>query len=297
MTVTNALGQQVTLTQPFYASSAMLAPGLQTFAMQTGLVRRDWGAVSNDYGKMAGAAIYRRGLTRKFTVEGSVEDTPGAFMAGVGGVAQIGNLGVVNFAVAPSFGSRAAPARSFRGRPAYRQGVQPGRLRDCSRSQLPGCGVMNGAGVPRKQLSGFTSLSLKRFGSGHSLRRDRPGCFSRPAPAKCCVGPALPGCLCQLFDPDSPRLDLRHRVSRPREQRQQRAAGWLDHPIRQAKLVSVGVASDGSGQVQVQQPAPMVGDWGYQAYLSAGDSTHAFAQGQYKSPRACLRPASTATTA
>ena len=97
MTVTNALGQQVNLTQPFYASSALLAPGLQTFAVQAGLVRRNWGSVSNDYGKIAGTAIYRRGLTPKFTVEGSVEGTPGAFMAGAGGVAQVGNLGVVNF--------------------------------------------------------------------------------------------------------------------------------------------------------------------------------------------------------
>ena len=53
MTVTNALGQQVTLTQPFYASSSLLDPGLQTFAVQSGLVRRNWGTVSNDYGKFA----------------------------------------------------------------------------------------------------------------------------------------------------------------------------------------------------------------------------------------------------
>ena len=52
MTVTNALGEQVNVTQPFYASSALLAPGLQTFAVQAGLVRRNWGSVSNDYGKI-----------------------------------------------------------------------------------------------------------------------------------------------------------------------------------------------------------------------------------------------------
>jgi outer membrane usher protein len=105
MTVTDALGQQVTLTQPFYASSSMLAPGLQTYAVQSGLVRRYWGSASNDYGKIAGAAIYRRGLTRKFTVEGSIEGTPGTFITGAGGVVQIGTLGVVNFAAALSNGS------------------------------------------------------------------------------------------------------------------------------------------------------------------------------------------------
>ena len=105
MTVTNAMGQQVTVTQAFYASPSLLAPGLQTFGVQAGLVRRNWGSVSNEFGKIAGASIYRRGLTSKFTVEGSVEGTPGAFMGGMGGVAQIGNLGVVNFSIAGSAGS------------------------------------------------------------------------------------------------------------------------------------------------------------------------------------------------
>lgn len=106
MTMTNMLGQQVTVTQPFYASSSLLTPGLTTFAAQAGLARRNWGAARYDYGKLAGAAIYPRGLTRKFTIEGSMEGTPGALMAGAGGVAQIGNLAVLNFAAAASTGSR-----------------------------------------------------------------------------------------------------------------------------------------------------------------------------------------------
>ena len=105
MTVTNALGQQVTLSQPFYASSSLLAPKLQTFAVQTGLVRRNWGVDGDDYGKLAGTAIYRRGLTPKLTVEGSTEGTPGTFLAGAGVVYQVGTLGVVNLAMAGSSGS------------------------------------------------------------------------------------------------------------------------------------------------------------------------------------------------
>lgn len=48
MTLTNALGRQVLTTLPFYASSSLLAPGLQTFAAQAGAVRRNWGVPSND---------------------------------------------------------------------------------------------------------------------------------------------------------------------------------------------------------------------------------------------------------
>lgn len=61
MTVTNALGQTESVTQPFYATSTLLAPGLKTYSVQAGLVRRNWGSVSNDYGKFAGSATYRRG--------------------------------------------------------------------------------------------------------------------------------------------------------------------------------------------------------------------------------------------
>ncbi|WP_217590065.1 fimbria/pilus outer membrane usher protein [Burkholderia sp. GbtcB21] len=41
MTLTNALGQQLVATLPFYASSAPLAPGLHAFSMQAGAVRRN----------------------------------------------------------------------------------------------------------------------------------------------------------------------------------------------------------------------------------------------------------------
>ncbi len=70
MTMTNALGQQVTVNQPFYTSSELLKPGLQQFSTQVGLARRNWGAIDGAYGKMAGAALYRRGINPKLTLEG-----------------------------------------------------------------------------------------------------------------------------------------------------------------------------------------------------------------------------------
>jgi len=98
-------------------------------------------------------------LTRKFTFEGSVEATPGAFMAGVGGVAQIGNLGVVNFAVRPV----PAPGNSravFRGRSGIGRVFTLGGSATVADRNYRDVASLNGGGVPRKQLSGFTSLSL-----------------------------------------------------------------------------------------------------------------------------------------
>jgi outer membrane usher protein len=57
----------------------------------------------------------------------------------------------------------------------------------------------------------------------------------------------------------------------------------LTIPFGRNSSVGVSGGSDGSGQVQVQRPAPRIGDWGYQAYVSAGDTQHEFIQGQYKS--------------
>lgn len=285
MTLTNALGQQVTLSQPFYASSAMLAPGLQTFAVQSGLVRREWGAVSNDYGKVAGAASYRRGLSRKFTIEGSVESTPGAFKAGTGGVAQIGNIGVVNFAVAPSFGTGQFGAQYSAGAQRIGRTFSLGGSAIVADRNYRDVASLNGAGVPRKQLSAFTSLSLMRFGSGgiaySGVDEDAP-----PVALSQSVTPAMHS---QIVTANY-SLQVHHvslYATQFRDLVNKGDSGLqvgITIPFGKRNSISVSGQATGSGQIQVQQPAPMVGDWGYQAFLSAGDSTHVFAQGQYKSP-------------
>jgi outer membrane usher protein len=285
MTVTNALGQQVTLTQPFYASSAMLAPGLQTFAVQSGLVRRGWGTVSNDYGKMAGAALYRRGLTPKFTIESSVEATAGAFMAGAGGVAQVGNLGVVNFAVAPSFGSGQLGGQYSVGAQRIGRVFSLGGAAIVANHNYRDIASVNGAGVPRKQISAFTSLALSRFGSAGAAYAGVDEDAS-PVPLRQNEAPS------QHSQVLSGNYSIQiHRISvyatEFRDLANKGGNGLqvgLTIPFGKRNVVSASVESSGSGQVQVQQPAPMIGDWGYQAFVSAGDSTHVFAQGQYKSP-------------
>ena len=286
MTLTDAMGQQVTVTQPFYASSTMLAPGLQTFAVQSGLVRRDWGSLSSDYGKLAGAAIYRRGLTPKFTIEGSAEGTPGAFMAGAGAVTQIGNLGVVNFAVAPSFGSGQAGIQFSAGAQRIGRVFSLGAAAIMADRNYRDVASMNGGGVPRKQLSAFTGLSLRRFGSGGlAYAAVDQDALTRP----CCCKTSTPAQHSQVVSANY-SLQIHHasiyatEFRDLREQGRQRAADWTDHPIWQTKLRHAPVGFEWFRADSGEQPAPIVGDWGYQAYLSAGDSTHVFAEGQYKSP-------------
>jgi outer membrane usher protein len=54
-------GQAGSSDAPFYASSALLASGLQTFSAQMGAARRTWGLLSDNYGNPAASVITAAG--------------------------------------------------------------------------------------------------------------------------------------------------------------------------------------------------------------------------------------------
>jgi outer membrane usher protein len=288
MTMTNALGGQVTVAQPFYASSTLLKPGLHTYAVQSGLVRRNWGSVSNDYGKMAGAAIYRSGLTPNFTIEASAEATPGTVMAGAGGVAQVGHLGVLNFAAATSSGSANVGAQFSVGAQRIGRIFSLGASAIIADSNYRDVASMNGDGIPRKQLSGFTSLSLKRFGSiGAAYAGIDQDAGSAPVQLNV-VSAEHSHVVSANYS-----LQIRHVSIYASEFKEFAGVGTsssnglqvgLTIPFGRRSSINASATSDGNVQVQAQQSAAMIGDWGYDAYVSAGNSSHEFAQAQYKSP-------------
>jgi outer membrane usher protein len=286
MTVTNALGQPVTLTQPFYASSTLLTPGLQTFAGQIGMVRRNWGSISNDYGKLAATAVYRRGITRKFTIEAGAEATDGAVMAGASGVMQVGNLGVLTLAVAPSIASGQFGAQYSVGAQRIGRIFSVGASASFADRNYRDVASMNGSGIQRKQLSAYTSYSVRRYGSvGASYAEVNQD--ASPTMLGSGGGYAQHS---RVFTANY-SLQIRRASFYATEFRnlQSSASGsngfqvGVTIPIGKYRSVSASGASDGSRQLQAQQSAPQVGDWGYQAYVAGGDSTHEFAQGQYKS--------------
>ena len=264
MTVTNALGQQVNVTQSFYASSALLAPGLQTFAVQAGLVRRNWGSVSNDYGGIAGSAIYRRGLTPKFTVEGSVEGTPGAVMVGAGGVGQVGNLGVLNFSIATSNGTGHPGAQFSAGAQRIGREFSLGASATVAGHNYLDVAAMNGAPVPRKQLNANVGLSLRRLGSVGvayaGLDQD-----SSPNPVAADITPAQHS---HIFSANY-SIQIHHVSFYATDFKDFASTGssnglqvGLTIPFGRRSSMGVSGASDGSGQVQAQQSAALIGDWG-----------------------------------
>ncbi len=65
--VTNMLGQQQVITQPFFQSVNLLRPGLSNYSVAIGAIRQNYGLVSNDYGSLAATAGYQKGFSRHFT--------------------------------------------------------------------------------------------------------------------------------------------------------------------------------------------------------------------------------------
>lgn len=318
MTVTNALGQQVTTTLPFYASASLLAEGLQTYSFEAGFVRRNWGVVSNDYGDFAASGTYRRGLSNYVTIEAHAEGTKDQFMAGGGVVANAFNLAVVNLGAAASTAQGHTGGELSVGVQRIGRVFSFGASAVLATSDFRDIAAMNGDPVPLRQVTANAAAYLGKWGSIGAawLQVDRPAAtipvslvgppaFVPPGgpqpPSGVEIGgaglPFLPAETAHVLTA-SYSVQLHHVFLY--------ANGFHDFVRGGGSGVSVGltiplgrrssISASGNwqpgasayGQVQAQQSAIDIGDWGYQAYLAAGDGNHQFGQLQYKSPWALL---------
>jgi len=306
MTLTNALGNQTTSTTSAYVSPELLAPGLETFVLQGGFVRRYFGVLSNDYGGLAESAAYRRGLTDDLTVEAGVEATSGMVMAGGGLDWKAFDWAVLDAATSVSHGRGHTGMQIALG--IQHLGMDfsySGTAVFADRNYLD-IAAMNGDPVPRLQLTGTLGLSLGSFGQlGIAYARIDQATASAPQssvppPSQSIEGPS--GSTIGIIASDRPARLLSVSYSIQIEQFSLSTTAFhnfgngdssgallsLTMPLgsRGSASASVGGSPAGGGfaQVQAQQSASDVGDWGYQAYASEGSGTHAFGEVQYKSP-------------
>ena len=99
--VTDALGRQQVLTQPYYSGSTLLRAGLNEYSLEVGAVREDYGLESFAYGELLAAGTVRRGITDTFTAEVHGEtQVDGASALGLDTAWQVGTLGVVTLTAA-----------------------------------------------------------------------------------------------------------------------------------------------------------------------------------------------------
>jgi outer membrane usher protein len=311
MTVSDALGRQVTTTLPFYASSNLLAPGLQTYSAEVGAVRSNWGLISNDYGNVAAAANYRRGLSDVVTVEAHAEGTAGQYMTGGGLVLNAFNLGVVNLDAAVSSGAGRSGTQFAVGVQRMGRVLSLGASAVIATRDFSDIAAMNGDPVPRRQISANVGLSLGRFGSigvaYTAIDRDEASApISFFAPGAIAQNSAIPGGVVSTsgnlitFQPAERSHILSASYSLQVGELSIYATGYHDFAAggggfvfgltipfgsRSSTNVSAGTASAGGySQVQTVQSPVSIGDWGYQVYNAVGQPSHQFADLQYKSP-------------
>ncbi|HEY8357111.1 MAG TPA: fimbria/pilus outer membrane usher protein [Ramlibacter sp.] len=88
--VRDILGRETLITQPFFVSADLLAPGLNDWTVEAGRLRRNLGADSSSYGTGFGTGMWRRGLSSTTTVEGRAEISPARNVLGAAVVRSFG---------------------------------------------------------------------------------------------------------------------------------------------------------------------------------------------------------------
>ncbi len=104
---TDALGRQVYTTIPFYVNRELLRPGWTDYSLSLGALRRAYGLRSFAYGRPIAAGVYRQGLSDRFTIEAQAQLGKGLGVAGVGGMAGLGMLGIANASLTRGYTARA----------------------------------------------------------------------------------------------------------------------------------------------------------------------------------------------
>jgi outer membrane usher protein len=206
-------------------------------------------------------------------------------LAGAGGLAQIGNLGVINFAAAIS-GSKGRTGAQFSvGAQRIGRVFSIGGAATVAGQDYRDLASMNGDGIQRKQLSAFLSLYSKRFGS---MGAAYGGMDQDPSPNP--LKMSVASIQHSKVGSGSYSLQFRHFsvfASGFKDFAAASGGGGLQAgliiPLGRRSSMNISATSDGNTQVQAQMSAAMVGEWGYDAYVSAGNVNHQFGQAQYKS--------------
>lgn len=100
--VQDELGRQTVITLPVYASSELLRPELMSYALEAGFIRENYGSHGDHYARWAASGSVRRGFTDWLTLEAHGETDTVLASAGIGAVAKIGTIGIVNAALSGS---------------------------------------------------------------------------------------------------------------------------------------------------------------------------------------------------
>ncbi len=314
--ITNALGQQVTQTLPFYASNALLARGLTSFSAETGSVRIGYGVLSDDYRGSAASGTYRRGLADWLTLEAHGEASPSIAMVGGGASVAVGHAGVFSFSAAFS----STRVRGGRGGglayAAFERISTSISLTGSIQLATPGfhdLAASYGDPVPQLTARAGFGLSLGKAGSlGLQFTVIRRGALTTSLSSASSAAAAqayypffsgaqtaiTPATRTTLLSASYSRAVFSNRAyfyatafADISNRHSMGAVIGITIPLGRRTSVSVN-ASAGPGQsygtAQVTQSAAQIGEFGYAVSATAGQQSRQFAEAQYRASDALI---------
>ncbi|MEJ0043412.1 MAG: fimbria/pilus outer membrane usher protein [Rhizomicrobium sp.] len=98
----DVLGRETTAVLPFFATDALLRPGLSAYDFDIGFLRQNYGIRSFDYGEAAMTGTYRIGVADWLTLETHAEAARDVQLAGGGAAFSLGHYGAMQIAAAAS---------------------------------------------------------------------------------------------------------------------------------------------------------------------------------------------------
>ena len=100
LVVTDALGRQTVITQPFFTNSNLLEQGLSDWGVQVGWVRKNMGIYNADYGPGFASAQWRQGMSKLLTAQAGIDlsSSTKRLSAGVNYALPFQALGTLNVA-------------------------------------------------------------------------------------------------------------------------------------------------------------------------------------------------------
>ena len=102
LVVRDLFGREQLISQPFYSTAQLLAPGLSQYSVEAGFERRNFGVDSDDYGPGVASATYQRGITPRLTGEARGEASKRAAAVGAAADWLVDDVGVVHGVLAMS---------------------------------------------------------------------------------------------------------------------------------------------------------------------------------------------------
>lgn len=266
--LTDAFGRATTIDFPFYTTDQLLQRGLSDYSFELGFVRRGYGQRSFDYaGAPMASGTFRYGLTDRVTLESHAEADSRVRNGGGGAKLLLGDAGLLSMAAAASDGPRGGGSLlqlgySWRGYPfsfavdgtrtfgdytdvAARYGRAPARS-----------SVRATAGYSFGKASLSASLIQLRY-PGEDASRYAGLNFSRS------------------FGPLALNLGASQNLDRARDRNVFVGLSWQFDQRTNVAATAVHERDRNYATLEVSQPIPGDGGFGWRAQVQQGDDVHA----------------------